>query len=142
MITNDLSFITISYTQIAFINTPLLNHPKHKCLLKINLFLPTVLLSFISFSQEIIGDTIHKPTAPLKIYPIPANRSLFIEWENIDNYEVKLYNSYGKRVLAAIPHSTLHKIELQTTHLPNGMYLVRIFASKKLKATKRIIIQH
>lgn len=111
--------------------------------MKLTLATSTILLTFISFAQEKSIDSVkYVNTQSLKVYPIPADRSLFIEWNNIDNYVVKLYNSYGKRVLAAIPYSTLHKIELQTTHLQDGIYIARIFSKKKLIASKRIIIKH
>lgn len=107
------------------------------------LLLASVLLTFISFAQENINDAIvKKVTTPLKAYPIPADQSLFIEWDNIDNYIVKLYNSFGNRVLAAIPYSSLHKVEIQTTHLKSGTYIVRVFTKHKLIASKRIVIKH
>lgn len=136
------SNLTISYTQITFINTSL-PFTLNKNTLKPTLLLSSVLLAFISFAQENLNDTITtKIIAQLKAYPIPADRSLFIEWDNIDNYAVKLYNSFGNRVLAAKPDSSLHKIELQTTHLENGTYIVRVFNKHKLIATKRIVIKH
>ncbi|MFD0962408.1 T9SS type A sorting domain-containing protein [Pseudofulvibacter geojedonensis] len=103
----------------------------------------SILLAFISFAQERkIDSLLLKNIQSPIIYPTPADRALFIEWNNIDNYIVKLYNSYGKRVITAIPYSTLHKIELQTTHLQDGIYIAKIFSSNKVVASKRIIIKH
>lgn len=77
----------------------------------------------------------------LKVYPIPADKALYVEMDSIDLCEVRLYNSLGKRLITAIPDSSLNKLEIQTTHLNNGFYILQITKAGEMICRKRIFVR-
>lgn len=76
------------------------------------------------------------------VYPVPAHDAVFIEMDSIDFCKIKLYNSFGKQVITAIPDSSLNRLEIQTNHLDNGRYQLQIIRPSLETITKKIIIKH
>jgi len=76
-----------------------------------------------------------------KIYPIPTNEKLIIELENINDYNIEIYNTIGQKVITQINNNSQNKVELQTSSLTNGIYILRITDGNS-KLTKKIIVNH
>jgi len=71
-----------------------------------------------------------------KIYPNPSNNCIFIECENF--YTVKLYDTLGKEVLTQNANG---KVELNISHLSNGIYIVTILSEDKVIGYSKVVKQ-
>lgn len=80
------------------------------------------------------------PDLLTSVYPNPANTELVIELKATDNYHINIMNALGQAVLNRPEHG--NKIQLDVTHLQEGMYWLRIQNSKGLMSTRKIIIRH
>ncbi|PSK89574.1 T9SS type A sorting domain-containing protein [Taibaiella chishuiensis] len=80
------------------------------------------------------------PELLTSVYPNPANTELVIELKAADNYHINIMNALGQAVLNRPEHG--NKIQLDVTHLQEGMYWLRIQNSKGLMSTRKIIIRH
>ncbi|MFD0962407.1 T9SS type A sorting domain-containing protein [Pseudofulvibacter geojedonensis] len=75
------------------------------------------------------------------IHPVPANDKLIIELENINKYNIEIYNALGQKVIAQKNNTSQNKAVLQTSSLSNGIYILRITDGNS-KLTKKIVINH
>lgn len=76
----------------------------------------------------------------LKVYPVPANNELVIEYDGISDYNVTLFNSLGQRVDINTNVLT-NKMTLNTQSLSNGIYFVQLENGQR-KETRKIIVSH
>ena len=72
-----------------------------------------------------------------EIYPNPSNQWVMITSKQVGYFEVALQNSNGQVLLQA---SGEEKIELDSTPLPKGMYLIRTLKNGAVTYTKWIKI--
>ena len=70
------------------------------------------------------------------IYPNPTTGQLTIENEHFSIKGVEIFNVYGSSVAAKILSPSKNKIDL--SHLPNGMYFIKI-RTENGEVTKKII---
>jgi hypothetical protein len=84
--------------------------------------------------QEVISDALAVET--IAIYPNPASNQLSItapaHYQKVDLYDVVGNLIYEGNI----------NIAIQTSHLSNGVYFVKLYASDKSCITLKIIIQH
>lgn len=77
----------------------------------------------------------------MSIYPVPTNYELSIELENLNEYQVSLYNSIGQMVSVPTSTSSLDKVVLNTSSLSDGLYFIDL-SKGAIKDTRKIIIKH
>ena len=75
-------------------------------------------------------------SAGITIYPNPAQNSFFIECENIST--VKLYDMLGQEILTQPANG---KTEINISHLPKGIYIVKILSEGKMIGNSKIVKQ-
>lgn len=73
----------------------------------------------------------------LKVYPNPANSTIFVEGENIK--AVEIYNSLGQMV-ADVKGSA--KTTVDVASFDNGVYIVRVLTNEGAVTTKKVTIVH
>ncbi len=89
----------------------------------------------ISDTVEVIIDATHQPDIqPLDVYPVPASDELFIKGINGD-FDYSIIDLLGKNIRH--DHSSINII--QTSTLPEGMYLLKVQYDEKIYLTKFII---
>ena len=76
----------------------------------------------------------------MKMYPVPTNSELIIEFGTVNDFNITLYNSIGQMV-KTYPKNDSNRMILNTQSLSNGMYFVQ-FQNKDKNVTKKIIIKH
>jgi len=87
----------------------------------------------INFETLSVGENILE-TVDISIYPNPASEFINIEsTKTID--KIELYDLLGKRVLR-----TTETNQIKINHLPNGVYLLKVFSDNK-SITKKIVIK-
>ena len=74
--------------------------------------------------------------AGFRIYPNPANDKFIVESESI--VSIKLYDMLGKE---AITQTADGKTEIDISHLPKGVYNVRILSDGKIIGNSKIVKQ-
>lgn len=68
-----------------------------------------------------------KSITRLKIYPVPAETFLMIEYENAERLsEVNIFNMHGKRLSSRVQKYSNKQVRLDTRTLSPGLYLLRI----------------
>jgi hypothetical protein len=72
----------------------------------------------------------------LSVYPNPANGSLFINSSGYEEIYFKLFNQEGKQVLVGVVNNGA--INIAT--IPEGIYLLSLYANQQLLANKKISI--
>jgi len=70
----------------------------------------------------------------IAIYPNPTTNSFFIECENIT--AIKLYDMLGREVLTQAANTNT---EVNISHLPKGVYGIRILSGDKVIGNKKIV---
>ncbi len=78
-------------------------------------------------------------SAGLRVYPNPAGDRFFIEASNSNVYKITVANQIGQTVY----HSSFtgNKTEIETSGLPNGLYLVRLESIDGLSVQKLHILK-
>ena len=81
----------------------------------------------------------------IKAFPNPSNQSTNIQYETIksENVSFEITNLLGKLILNKNVSSKigLNSIQVNTSHLSNGIYLYSI-SNGKTRSTKRLIVNH
>ena len=85
-------------------------------------------------SNNGINETIQ--SKKINIYPNPSNNKIYIDNENFNT--IKLYDMLGKEVLN---QDTNGKTEINISHLPQGVYSVRILSNGKVIGNSKIVKQ-
>jgi hypothetical protein len=92
-----------------------------------------------------LPDTVNIVTPPasareIKLFPNPATTETWLQLhENItlENARIELYSPTGRLLYKAQPTSYFHKIE--TTNLPAGLYLVRLWNGERWMVEKLVV---
>lgn len=77
----------------------------------------------------------------LVIYPVPTNNQLIMEFENIGDFNVAVFNTLGQRIGVKSMLESNSKMVLNTESLSNGIYFVSLENGTD-KVTKQIIVSH
>lgn len=85
----------------------------------------------------ITATTAPEPLAPLRAFPNPTTG--MIRWDNPALSRLEVVNLSGQTVLAHEPSRGQQTLDL--SHLPDGLYLLRLFANGRT-AVQKLIIQH
>ena len=88
-----------------------------------------------------LGVDDHGVMSNLVLYPVPANNELIMEFDNIADYNVTVFNTLGQRVGLSKNVESSNKVTLNTSGLSNGMYFVSVDNGSE-KVTKQIIVSH
>ncbi|HLF52854.1 DUF4832 domain-containing protein [Flavobacterium sp.] len=94
----------------------------------------------VTIGGATLGNNDPIPTLEMKIYPVPADNELIIEFDGISNYKVTVYNSLGQRVSLSSTLTT-NKMILNTQGLSSGVYFVQ-FQNNNKKETRRVVVSH
>ena len=96
----------------------------------------------LTISSEILAVEDNELT-PLqfKAYPNPASDVITIEIDTIADYSISLYNIIGQRVKTSITPETTNISRINTTHLDNGVYILKIDNGAR-NYSKKIIVSH
>ncbi|GAB3801479.1 hypothetical protein GCM10028819_28780 [Spirosoma humi] len=78
-----------------------------------------------------------EPLALLRTYPNPTTG--IVRWDNPDLTQLAVMNSAGRILLTLEPSRGQQTLDL--SYLPDGLYLIRLFADKR-SAVQKLIIQH
>ena len=76
-----------------------------------------------------------------KVYPVPANNEIIVELENSKNYTYTLHNIVGQKVVSNVQSISNDRISMNTQHLENGIYVLKIY-NDNAQTSKKIVIQH
>ena len=87
--------------------------------------------------ETIVG--INELQNDIKIYPNPTTGELIINNEELIINNVEIFDIYGRKQSSLIPHST-SLISINITHLPNGIYFIKI-ETKTGMITRKIVKQ-
>jgi hypothetical protein len=77
----------------------------------------------------------------MSIFPVPANNELNIELDNIEDYQVALYNSIGQTIKLPTATKEINKLTLNTNTLSDGLYFID-FTKNGVRDTRKIIVKH
>lgn len=88
-----------------------------------------------------LGIDDHDVRADLVIYPVPAHNELTLEFENIADFNVTVFNTLGQNVGVRSTSQSSNKVTLDTSSLSNGVYFVSVDNGNQ-KVTKQIIVAH
>lgn len=78
-----------------------------------------------------------EPQAPLRTYPNPTTG--FIQWDNPKINRLEVLNSSGQSLLRLEPARGQQTLDV--SYLPDGLYLIRLFADQRA-VVQKLIIQH
>ena len=81
----------------------------------------------------------HTQSAPISLYPNPANGYFIIKGINIQNSKIELHDITGQKISAYIKRE-LNQIEVTTSGLSAGVYFVSIISDNS-KEVRKILIQ-
>lgn len=110
------------------------------------LFITVLLFSLTTFSQNAV-DWNSKPAidnstpSEPKIYPNPCKQQkVTVELNSAEITEIKLTNIAGKEVLLKKYDYPEHKIQLQLSEIPDGIYLIRIKTNGNNSIVKKLLV--
>jgi len=92
-----------------------------------------VFVSVATGEESILADDV-------KIYPIPAANSLFIELPEALVNKIEVYTLSGKQLVSAKYEQ--RKVNLNVENLPEGVYLINIITSDNKSISKQIAVRH
>jgi hypothetical protein len=77
----------------------------------------------------------------MSLYPVPAKNELTVELNDLNEYEISLYNSLSQ--LIKVPNTIVsnNKVVLNTSSLVDGLYFVDL-SKGAVKDTRKIIVKH
>ncbi|WP_298781999.1 chondroitinase-B domain-containing protein [uncultured Polaribacter sp.] len=75
------------------------------------------------------------------IYPNPANNTLFIKDLENQISKVEIISLEGK-IVTSLAQNNNNELKIDTSHLANGMYFIKLSNDKKESKTKLIVINH
>ncbi len=90
-------------------------------------------------SQVLSTSEVNVTPLEFKVYPNPAKNQFTIQFQNINNAKVQIYNILGKVVYQNSTKTGVIEVK-SSNNLPSGMYLIKALADdKKVYHTKLII---
>jgi len=78
-----------------------------------------------------------EPLSLLQVYPNPT--AGLIRWDNTKLTRLEVMNTGGQSLLSVEPSRGQQTLDL--SHLPDGLYLIRLFADQRT-VVQKLIIQH
>jgi len=118
------TFHNLGVFTLTMTNEAIVSHPNYPAIVIATINVGTVGLHEIS-------------TSNIKVYPNPTRDMLFIECEDFST--IKLYDILGKEIL--IKNISKKTTEINISHLPKGMYSIRIISEGKIIGNSKIIKQ-
>lgn len=76
----------------------------------------------------------------LRIYPVPTQNELIVQYDGIEEFRATVFNSLGQKVGVASELSG-NKLMLNTSALSNGIYFVQLDNGSE-KTTRKFIVSH
>jgi len=75
----------------------------------------------------------------ISVYPNPSSNKITVSAHGVNIDDCNLYNTYGQNISSSIIINELgsNQISITTSHLPNGVYLIKVKSF-----TKKILISH
>lgn len=78
----------------------------------------------------------------INVYPNPASNNLYIKSEHQEILKIELLNDCGQIVISTVEKpDEQNMILIETNHLADGIYVIRIFDKENI-TTQKILIQH
>lgn len=79
----------------------------------------------------------------VKVYPIPANQYVYVEFENRRQTDVsyQILDRSGRIIIQKSEHVVSNSLEVNVSSIPEGTYMLRVKSSSD-ELTKKIIISH
>ena len=77
----------------------------------------------------------------MSLYPVPAQNELTVELDDLNEYQVSLYNSLGQLIDVPTSAISASKLILNTSNLVDGLYFVDL-SKGAIKDTRKIIVKH
>ncbi len=78
------------------------------------------------------------PAAHISIYPNPANDEVKIKAEHLE--KIECFDIHGKLVLSNSPGFRQNEYTLSVSHLPAGIYFLRLSANNHISFTEKLVI--
>lgn len=91
----------------------------------------------ISITDNYVGLQEKKPVAGFKLFPNPANNRVQLSFDNAENRMISIYDMSGKLVLTA--QSNDNKVDINTSALLTGMYMVHVRSDKGVMVEKLLL---
>lgn len=92
----------------------------------------------ITISSQVTGVDQNAPDQPVRIYPVPASGTLFIENMHQVN-ELEILTVTGRKVLSKTIHES--ETQLDVSSLPPGIYLLKISYETGAAGTHKLLIK-
>jgi archaellum component FlaG (FlaF/FlaG flagellin family) len=77
----------------------------------------------------------------MSIYPVPASNELNVELENIEAYQVSIFNSLGQKINIETSADGANKITINTNTLSSGLYFVELVKGAT-RDVRKVIVKH
>lgn len=87
-----------------------------------------------------LGVADNELSTALRIYPVPTNNELVVQYDGIEGFTALVFNSIGQRVGVSSEISG-NKMTLNTSGLSNGIYFVQLDNGTS-KTTRKFIVSH
>lgn len=102
------------------------------------------------FVKYIIGtnaiNTVGKANANINLYPNPAKNMAYINYElpesNVANSKIEIRNMLGSVVKEMTIQNNNGTQGIDTSNMPNGVYLCSIVCNGKVSQTKKMVVKH
>lgn len=96
----------------------------------------------IAVSSEVLAiEDASIETLNFKVYPNPATDIIKIDINNVADYSITLHNVIGQRVKTNAIIETTNTLSIDTKHLENGIYILKIDNGTS-DISKKIIVNH
>lgn len=94
-------------------------------------------LNFFEFKPpSALQETVSSPSQ-IGIYPNPTDDIFYIDWKNVSNFDITVYDLYGKLIYQSFDHSLRHQID--ATQWSAGVYLIQAKSKTDLVSQKIIV---
>ena len=79
----------------------------------------------------------------MKLYPNPSSGNAVLEVEEplTEDQTVRIYDQIGRMVAEQPMSMGLQKLQLQTSHLAEGVYIVRLTGNSDVR-TSKLVVNH
>lgn len=85
--------------------------------------IPVTIINKITFSSALGVEDVTVKEQNLLLYPNPAKNYIKIKSEQVDNFEISIYNIRGELILKG---KYLSDEDIDISNLENGLYLMRV----------------
>ena len=86
-----------------------------------------------------VSEVSNSNTLNIPVYPIPTNNILNVKLPyNYDNYNVEVFDIYGKQIYTVSSKPGIEQIDL--SNQSKGVYFLKIIANNEIIAIKKVIL--